>query len=180
MHEVLRRRGRDRDQAAEIHQQAAVAVEHDDAPVRPPERNAEPMRGAEPHRADREVVERARIEVVPLDRAAVGGDHHLFGDVALEDLEAFVAVHHDGLRPTRNATGDDFGIGLVDRGLDLGHVGILADEMMRDAHGVADRLDDAHAVAAGVGRQPLRLVAEQADHHDDRLLVLDRHRRGSR
>ena len=53
-------------------------------------------------------------------------------------------------------------------------------QMMRDAHGVADRLDDAHAIAAGLARQPLRLVAEQADHHADRLLVFDRHRRGWR
>ena len=96
--------------------------------------------------------------------------------MALEHLEAFVTLHHDGLRPTSIATGVGVGVGLVDRRLDLGDVRILADQLVRNAHGVADRLDDAHAVTSGFGRQPFRLVTEQADHHDDRLLVLDRDR----
>ena len=39
------------------------------------------------------------------------------------------------------------GVGLLDRRPDLGDVGILIDEVMRDAHVVEDRLDDAHAIA---------------------------------
>ena len=39
------------------------------------------------------------------------------------------------------------GRGVLDRGPDAGDVRLLVDEMMRDAHGVEDRLDDAHAVA---------------------------------
>src|SRR5262245_27353827 len=65
--------------------------------------------------------------------------------------------------------GEGIRISLLDRRLDLGHVGILADEMMRDAHGVADRLDDAHPITARLGRQTLGLMTEQSDHHADRL-----------
>jgi len=48
-HEVIvvrRRRRGDRDQAAEVHQQAAVAVEHDHLVVGHGERDAERVRGA--------------------------------------------------------------------------------------------------------------------------------------
>ena len=51
MHEVLRRGGADGHERAEIHQQTAVAIDQDHAPVRVAERKTERMRGAEPHGA---------------------------------------------------------------------------------------------------------------------------------
>src|SRR6185437_16885131 len=64
-------------------------------------------------------------------------------------------------------------IGGLDRGWDFPDIGIETDQVMSDAHVIADRFDDTHAVAwRGAGRE-IRLVAEQADHHADRLLVLD-------
>ncbi len=107
MHEILRGHRRDGDEAAEIHQEAAVTLQADDALVRPAEREAERMRGVQPHGADREIVERALAEREPVDRRAVGRDHDLVGHVPLERAKAFVSLHHDidGLRPTRNATG---------------------------------------------------------------------------
>src|SRR6266545_1872084 len=128
MHEVLRRRRPDGHEAAEVHQQAAVAVEHDDAPARIGERETKCVRGGESHRAHGEVVEDARAEVVPLDRRAVGRDHDLIGDVACEHLEAVFSFHHgtgalfqslwvvavalqlakaSGLRPMSSATGKE-------------------------------------------------------------------------
>src|SRR5216683_4016514 len=61
--EIGRRRRRDSNQAAEIHEQAAVAIEHDDAPVGPPQRQPERVRGGEPHGAVGQVVERMRPDV---------------------------------------------------------------------------------------------------------------------
>ena len=113
MHEVLRRRRPDRDQAAEIHQQAAIAIEHQYALVGPPQRQPQAMRGGEPHGADREIVERARIELAPFRGRAVGSNHDLVRHMAGENPEAVVAFHHlrhpggSGLRPIRSATGSD-------------------------------------------------------------------------
>ena len=109
VHEVLRRRRRDGDEAAEIHQQAAVALQADDAFAGPSERQAEGVGGVQPHRADGEVVERALAEVEPVHRRAVGRDDDLVGHVARKHPEAFVALHHDadGLRPISSATGCD-------------------------------------------------------------------------
>ena len=150
VNEVLRRRRRDRHQAAEIHQKAAVALQArrragpaGRAPGQAPCDESSPMAPIE------QIVERARTDLDPVDGGTVGRDHRLVGDVAGQDAKAFVAFHHDtwGLRPTRNATGCDSRIGLVDRRLDLGDVGVDAEQVMRDAHVVEDRLDDAHAVA---------------------------------
>ena len=105
MNEVLRRHRGDRDQAAKIHQERAVALQDDDALVRPAQRQTEPVRGVEAHRADRRIVEDAGSDFDPIHRRAIGGDHRLIGDVASQNPETFVALHHVGLRPIRNATG---------------------------------------------------------------------------
>ena len=47
-------------------------------------------------------------------------------------------------------------------------------QVMRDAHVVEDRLDDAHAVARQFLRRLFGIVLQQPDHHADRLLVLHR------
>jgi hypothetical protein len=69
--EVRRRDGAYGHQAAEIHQQAAVAIEHDDAPVGPPQRQPQRMGRGEPHGAMGEIVERMWPDVDPVERAAV-------------------------------------------------------------------------------------------------------------
>src|SRR3989442_1269550 len=74
MDQVPGRGGADRHQRSEIHQQAAVAVEDDDAPVRPAERETEPARGSEPHRAERIVIERARRELEPVEGRGIDRD----------------------------------------------------------------------------------------------------------
>src|SRR3984957_3114553 len=109
VNEIFWRCGRDGHQAAEIHQKAAIALQDDDAPVRPAERQAKSVRRIEPHGADRQIVERPRAGLDPVDGGAVGRDHRFVGDVAGQDAKTFVAFHHDalGLRPTKNATGCD-------------------------------------------------------------------------
>src|SRR6185437_11324495 len=65
-------------------------------------------------------------------------------------------------------------ISVLDCRRNFPDIGIETDQVMSDAHAITDRFDDTHAVAwRGAGRE-IRLVAEQADHHADRLLVLDR------
>ena len=105
VHEVLGRDFGDRHQAAEIHQQRAIALQDDDALVRPAERETEPMRGIEAHRADRRVIEGARRDLDPVHRGAVGRDHPLIGDVTRQGAKTFIALHHSGLRAIKNATG---------------------------------------------------------------------------
>jgi hypothetical protein len=107
MKEILRRDLADRDERAEVHQQAAVAVEHDHALVGPAEREAEPMRGRKPHGTVREVVERMRADVDPVERRRVDRQHDVgVGHVPGQRLEAFVALHrHAGLRPISSTTG---------------------------------------------------------------------------
>ena len=46
----------------DVHQEAAVTLQADDALVRPPEGQSQRMRGIEPHRSDGEIVERALAE----------------------------------------------------------------------------------------------------------------------
>ena len=64
-------------------------------------------------------------------------------------------------------------ISRPNRRLDFRDVGIGADEMMRDAHVVEDRFDDAHAIAVRFTRRQIRIVLQQPNHHADRLLVFD-------
>ena len=64
-------------------------------------------------------------------------------------------------------------VGVLDRRLDLGHVGIDADEVLGDAHVVEDRLNDANAVARRFARRLVWIMLQQSDHHADRLLVFD-------
>ena len=42
-------------------------------------------------------------------------------------------------------------VGMLDRGMDFRDVGVFIDQVMRDAHGVEDRLDDAHRPRRPVG-----------------------------
>ena len=109
VHEVVRRGRGGGDEAAEIHQQAAVALQADDAFAGPSERQPQGVGGVEPHRTDGEVIERALPEVEPVHRRAVGRHDDLVGHVARKHPEAFVALHHDaeGLRPISSATGCD-------------------------------------------------------------------------
>src|SRR5205823_2923881 len=72
--------------------------------------------------------------------------------------------HHHWLR---------VGVGLVDRLRDDRHVVLGLQQVVRDAHGIQDRLDDAHAVAAGSGRRDPRLLLQQPDHEADRHAVFD-------
>lgn len=58
VHEVIWLLAGDRHQRAEIHQEAAVAVEHDDAPVVPGQRQAERAGRGLTHRADRVIGKR--------------------------------------------------------------------------------------------------------------------------
>src|SRR5215468_19040 len=69
--EVGRRLRCDRHQAAEIHEQTAVTVEHDDALVRPPQCKAERMRGRKPHCAVGQVIERMRPDIDPGERSRI-------------------------------------------------------------------------------------------------------------
>src|SRR6516162_7656032 len=108
MHEILRRHRSDRHQAAEIHQERTVALQHDHALVRLAERQAQAVRDIEPHGADRRVIEYARLDRHPIDRRAVGRNDSFIGDVPGEHAKAFVTLHHDGLLPTRNATARDW------------------------------------------------------------------------
>src|SRR5437763_10436804 len=67
------------------------------------------------------------------------------------------------------------GMGVLDCRRDFVDLAVVVDEMMRDAHGIQNRLDDAHAVTRRIARGCGGVVAEQPDHHADRLLVLDRY-----
>ena len=85
MDEVLRRDSGDGHQAAEIHQQAAVALQADNALIRTAERQPEPVRGIQPHGADGKIIERARLELDPIDGRAIGRNHGLVGDMARQE-----------------------------------------------------------------------------------------------
>src|SRR5262245_25372336 len=65
-------------------------------------------------------------------------------------------------------------VGILDRGTDFRDVGLFIDQVMRDAHGVEDRLDDAHAIARRIAWRSRGIVPEQPDHHADGLAILDR------
>src|SRR5262249_51875678 len=65
-------------------------------------------------------------------------------------------------------------VALLDRGADFRDVGLSIDQVMRDAHGVEDRLDDAHAIARRIARSGRGIVPEQPDHHANGLAILDR------
>src|SRR6266516_2874846 len=109
MDEILRRRRGDGDQRSEVHQQAAVALQTNDAPVGPAQRQSEGVRRIEPHRAHREVVERALPEFEPVDGGTIGRDHGLVGDVPRKRAETLIPLHHaaEGLRPINRASGCD-------------------------------------------------------------------------
>jgi len=49
--------------------------------------------------------QRALAKRQPVDCGAVGRDHDLIGHVPGEKAEAFIPLHHDGLRPINSATG---------------------------------------------------------------------------
>ena len=108
MDQVFRPRLGDGHQAAEIHQKAAVAVEHDDPAVGQPDGEAEGVRGGLPHRADADEVERARVDRHPLEGRRIGRHHDGAAAVLGEFAEAFVAAHHRSiLRPISATTGRD-------------------------------------------------------------------------
>jgi hypothetical protein len=109
MDKVFWRRRGDRHETAEVHQQAAVALQTNDAPVGSPERQTQRVRGIEPHRAHGEVVERPLPEFEPIDGGTVGRHHDLVADVARKRAEALISLHHDGegLRPINSASGCD-------------------------------------------------------------------------
>ena len=182
MKQVLRRRLGDGDQRAEVHQQAAVAVEHDHPLVGPAEREAERMRGREPHRAVREIVERVRPDVDPVERGRIDRQHDVgVGDVARDRREAVFlrsimsASVRSGerraccrRRPCRSPAGF------------CATSASLLDVVVGDAHRLEDRLDDAHAVALGLPRHHADLLFQEADHHADRQLSIRPRRRGWR
>ena len=64
-------------------------------------------------------------------------------------------------------------IGILDRRRNFRDVGFRVDQVVRDAHGIEDRLDDAHAVARRIARGRCRIVLQEPDHHADRLAKLD-------
>jgi archaeosine-15-forming tRNA-guanine transglycosylase len=109
MDEVLRRRRGNRHKRSEVHQEAAVALQTDDTLFGPAERQAQRVRGIEPHRAHRKVVERAFAELEPVDGGTVGRDHNLVGDMPRKRAETLVSLHHaaEGLRPIKRASGCD-------------------------------------------------------------------------
>ena len=97
-HEMNKVRGclaGDGDERAKIHQQAAVAVEHDDALVGPPQREAQRRRRGLPHRADRIICQRmVGPERAPFLRRLIDRHDDLVAHVAGEDAEGEVASHH--------------------------------------------------------------------------------------
>ena len=54
-------------------------------------------------------------------------------------------------------------IGFVDGGADFSHVAVIVDQVMRNAHGIQDRLDDAHALGLALGRPDRRIICLQGD-----------------
>src|SRR5262249_39051280 len=104
-----RRRRGDGHERAEIHEEAAVALQADDAPPRLAERQTQRVRTIEPHRAHGKIVERALPEREPIDRGRIGRNHDLVAHVPLQRAKAFIALHHaaGGLRPINSATGCD-------------------------------------------------------------------------
>jgi hypothetical protein len=108
MHEIARRDVADRHERAEIHQKAAVAVEHDHSPLGAGQRQAETVRRRETHGADGHVIQRMiGPRRNPVEGGAVGADHDVVGNMPCKNLEALIALHHDGigLRPRRIASG---------------------------------------------------------------------------
>lgn len=109
MREILRCRTGHREQAPERHREAAIAVDHDHAPVGTAERQPEAMRGGEAHGADRIIIQRMRPQEIPVQRRAVDGDDDRLAGMRGHDLEGLVMRDHaaTGLRAIRMATGRD-------------------------------------------------------------------------
>ena len=73
VHQVPGRSMGDGHERAQIHQQAAVAVEHHHSPVMPSQGDAQGMRGALPHGASKRVVQVTGTDVEPFLRRLVDG-----------------------------------------------------------------------------------------------------------
>jgi hypothetical protein len=91
---ILRRLTGDGHETAEIHQQTAVSVEHDDFPVRAAERQPQPVRGALPHGADEGVVQIVGHDVGNLLGGHVDRDDDLVPAPARERFQHFIPFHH--------------------------------------------------------------------------------------
>src|SRR5215469_11400104 len=105
-HEMEQVPGRDLgdgDKRPEIHQQAAVAVEHKYALVW----SAERVRGPEPHRAGRDVIQRTAADRDPIERCRVNRHHNVVGYMARQYTQRLVASHGHGsaFPPTNRTTG---------------------------------------------------------------------------
>ena len=74
MMQVLRRGIGDAHQRTEIHQQAAVAVEHQHMPVGVGQRQPESVRRGLPHRPGGDIVQIARVYRHPVEQGLIHGD----------------------------------------------------------------------------------------------------------
>ena len=92
---------------AEIHEEAAVTLQADDAPLRLAQRQPQRVRAIEPHRAHGKIVERALSEREPIDGGRISRNHDLVAHVPRQRAKAFIALHHavEGLRPINNVSG---------------------------------------------------------------------------
>ena len=106
MKKVLWRGFRGRHQSSDVHEQAAIAIEHDHPLVRPPERQPQPVRGCQSHGAMREVIERMRSDVDPVERGRIDRQYDIgIGNVARQGLETLFALHHIGRLPISSTVG---------------------------------------------------------------------------
>ena len=96
----------DGDDGAQVHEQAAVAVQHHHPLVGPAQGQAQGVGRTLSHGAGEGVVEVAGRDVDPLLGRLVHRHHDLVGPVARQHFEAFVSLHHQiGSRPINMATG---------------------------------------------------------------------------
>src|SRR5215208_6683778 len=111
MDEVRRALPGDRRQRRQVHQQRAVAVEHDDTALREGEREPEPDRRAQPERLDLEMAVGAPDRRPLRARATVVGHDELVVEQRRDGRHALESLHVANLRRTdfvsRTATGRD-------------------------------------------------------------------------
>jgi hypothetical protein len=98
----------DGQQTAEVHQQAAVAIQYDHPALGCAQREPQRQRRCLAHGAGRGESRRFRLDRQPLERRLVHRHDKFVAMVFRQELQALVAFHHIGLLPTSSTSGVEF------------------------------------------------------------------------